>query len=105
LNFQKGTGIFPTETINAFLPDYEGRRDKLISRAIKNQALIKSNLNKIRTLETEKSLKDYLFKHSKKYKNVLDVIKLAQGGESIVYAVSHTGTDEVVIKCPLMPPD
>jgi serine/threonine protein kinase len=102
MNYQNGRGIFPIETMNAFLPDYEGRRDVMINRALRNQTLIKTNLNEIRTLDTEESLKKYLFDHSQSYKNVLDITKLAQGGESIVYGVSHAGIDEVVIKCPLM---
>ncbi len=35
---------------------------------------------------------------------MLEIVKIAQGGEAIVYGVSHTGTDEVVIKCPLTAP-
>jgi hypothetical protein len=33
---------------------------------------------------------------------VLEINWLAQGGEAIVYTITHTGTDEVVIKCPLI---
>jgi hypothetical protein len=90
------------ETIRDFLPDYKGKTDKLVDRAINNQTLIKSDRTEIRTLETEKILKSYLYQYSKNYKNVLSVEKIAQGGESVVYGVTHTGTDEVVIKCPLM---
>jgi hypothetical protein len=30
---------------------------------------------------------------------------LARGGESVVYRVEHTDLDEIVAKCPLLPPN
>lgn len=44
-------------------------------------------------------------KYSKSYSQIIDATFLAKGGEAIVYRVEHTGSDEIVIKCPLFDPE
>jgi hypothetical protein len=45
----------------------------------------------------------FLKTYSKTYPSIIDASELARGGESVVYGVQHTGLDEIVAKCPLLP--
>jgi len=43
--------------------------------------------------------------YSKTYPSIIGASEIARGGESAVYRVEHTGLDEIVAKCPILPPE
>ena len=43
--------------------------------------------------------------NSNNYSEIMDVSLIAKGGEAAVYRIEHTGTEEIVAKCPLFKED
>lgn len=72
-----GIGIFPKELFEQFKVDYSDRHDLLVNRALMSQTLIPTSSNDLRNLDSAESLKEHLFNHSKRYKDIIEIKNIA----------------------------
>lgn len=100
LLFYKGKRLLHTSIIKEYKDDMD--LNLLIKRATSRQTMIFTESTQIQPLITMEALEEFLIKNSKTCTQILSIYKLAQGGEAIVYGVDHTGSDEIVVKCPLL---
>ena len=54
-------------------------------------------------ISSGEEIANFLRKHSKTYRNIIQCSLLAAGGEAWVFKIEHTGLDEIVAKTPLFP--
>lgn len=57
------------------------------------------------SLSTEDEVFEYICQNSNIYKMLFAASFIAKGGEAIVFKIEHTGTDEIVAKCPIFDKD